>query len=135
MNRKTARENAFILLFERSIKKDETAEEIFEKATVERGLEYDDYVKQVFFGSYESAGIIDERIEKHLKGWKKDRISPVSMAIIRLGCYEILFMSDIPSKVSINEAVELAKKYDDEKSYAFVNGVLNSVAVEIRENE
>ena len=50
------------------------------------------------------------------------------MAILMLGCYEIMFLSDIPAKVSINEAIELSKKYDDEKSYAFINGVLNAVA-------
>ena len=128
MQRKLARENAFILIFEGICKKDETAEEIFEKATEIRGLEVDDYVKTVFFGSYENSQRLDEAMEKHLQGWKKERVSPVSMAILMLGCYEIMFMSDIPSKVSINEAIELSKKYDDDKSYAFVNGVLNAVA-------
>ena len=128
MNRKIARENAFILIFESVCKKDETAEEIFTKATELRGLEVDEYVKSVFFGSYENSDKLDEAMEKHFKGWKKDRISPVSMAILRLAAYEIIFVEDIPSKVSINEAIELAKKYDDEKSYAFVNGVLNAVA-------
>ena len=130
MQRKLARENAFILIFESVCKKDETAEEIFDKATGVRELEVDDYVKNVFFGSYENSGKIDDAMEKHLKGWKKERISPVSMAILKLGCYEIMFMEDIPSKVSINEAIELSKKYDDEKSYSFVNGVLNAVAAD-----
>lgn len=130
MQRKLARENAFILIFESVCKKEETAEEIFDKAVNVRGLEFDDYVKNVFFGSYENASKLDEAMEKHFKGWKKDRISPISMAILRLGCYEIMFLSDIPSRVSINEAIELSKKYDDEKSYAFVNGVLNAVAAE-----
>lgn len=133
MQRKLARENAFILIFESVCKTDETAQEIFEKATEVRGLEFDDYVKTVFFGSYENSARINEAIEKHLKGWKRERISPVSMAILRLGCYEIMFMADIPSRVSINEAIELSKKYDDEKSYAFVNGVLNAVAAEFSE--
>ena len=133
MQRKLARENAFILIFESICKKDESAEEIFEKATSVRGLEVDDYVRGVFFGSHEQAALIEEKMEHHLKGWKKERISPVSMAILRLGCYEMLFLTDIPSRVSINEAVELAKKYDDEKSYAFVNGVLNSFSKEFAE--
>lgn len=128
MQRKIARENAFILVFESVCKKDESAEEIFDKATNVRNLEVDDYVKTVFFGSCEQSSVIEEKIEDHLKGWKKERISHVSMAILRLACYEILFMPDIPSRVTINEAVELSKKFDDEKSYAFVNGVLNSFA-------
>ncbi len=131
MQRKLARENAFLLIFESVCKSDEVAEEIFIKATELRGLEYDDYVKTVFYGSYEQRAEIDEAIEKHLMGWKKSRISPVSMAILRLAAYEILYMSDIPAKVSINEAVELAKKYDDEKSYSFVNGVLNALSAEL----
>ena len=112
---------------------EETTESTTEASTTEAPPApkwYDDYVKQVFFGSYENAEVINSAVEKHLTGWKKERISPVSMALIRLGAYEIMFMEDIPSKVSINEAVELAKKYDDEKSYSFVNGVLNALAAE-----
>lgn len=133
MQRRTARENAFILIFESIFKTDEVAEEIFTKATQIRGLEYDDYVKETFFGSYENSEVIDSAVEKHLTGWKKERISPVSKAIIRLAAYEIMFMSDVPARVSINEAVELAKKYDDEKSYSFVNGVLHALADEYAE--
>ena len=128
MNRKTARENAFILLFECESKKDETAVEIFEKAMSIRELEVDDYVKQVYFGVNENSKVISECIESHLSGWKKERVSITSMSLIRLATYEMMFMEDIPGKVSINEAVELTKKYDDEKAYTFVNGVLDSIA-------
>jgi N utilization substance protein B len=128
MNRKTARENAFILFFEKAIKADETAEEIFLKAKDERELEIDDYVKQVFFGYNENSAVIDDLVDKCLVGWKKERVSYVSRAVIRLSAYEIMFMEDIPTRVSINEAIELSKKYDDTKAYVFVNGVLNAVA-------
>ena len=128
MQRKQARENAFILIFESVFKKDETAEEIFAKAIDYRNLETDEYVKKVFFGTYENAAVIDMETEKHLMGWKRERLSPVTTALIRLGAYEIMFMDDIPAKVSINEAIELSKKYDDEKSYSFVNGILNAIA-------
>ena len=128
MNRKTARENAFILLFEAGLKNDETAEEIFEKATSIRELECDDYVKSVFFGTNENLKVIDEAIEKSLIGWKAKRLSYVSRAVIRLAVYEMMFLPDIPAKVSINEAIELSKKYDDEKAYMLVNGSLNAVA-------
>ena len=128
MNRKLARENTFILLFEGACKNDETAEEIFAKAVEYREFEFDDFVKGVFFGAYENAQIISETVEESLKGWKKERLSAVSTALFRLAVYEMMFMDDIPVKVSINEAIELSKKYDDEKAYIFVNGVLNSVA-------
>ena len=128
MNRKTARENAFILLFELASKNDETAEEIFDKAVNIRALECDDFVKLVFFGVNENLRVIDECIEKSLVGWKSTRLSVVSKAVIRLAVYELMFCADIPAKVSINEAIELSKKYDDEKAYMLVNGALNAAA-------
>lgn len=128
MNRKQARENAFLLLFEKAIKKDdESAEEVFQMATELRGLEIDEYVKTVFFGACGSSSEIDDIIEKNLLGWAKSRVSTVSMALLRLATYEMLFIDDIPAKVSINEAIELSKKYDDDNTYVFVNGVLNAV--------
>ncbi len=130
MNRKEARENAFLLLYEGVCKKDESAEEIFQKATEERDLAVNDYVKDVFFGVYERMDALDALVAKHLVGWKKERVSLVSMAILRLGAYELLHRDDIPPKVSINECIELSKKYDDEKTYVFVNGVLNAIAKE-----
>lgn len=131
MNRKTARENAFILLFEKAIKIDETFEEIFIKATEDRELEVDEYVKKVFFGNAENERIIDQKIDECLVGWKKERVSYVTKAVLKLATYELMFMEDIPVKVSINEAIELSKKYDDDKVYVFVNGVLNRVAESI----
>lgn len=135
MNRKKARENAFLLLFEREIKSEETSEEIYLKAIEERGLEVDDYVRAVFFGSSENSKVISEYIEKSLVGWNSVRVSFVSRAILTLAVYEMLFIDDIPHKVSINEAVELAKKYDDDKAYSFVNGVLHSVSLSVVEND
>lgn len=128
MNRKTARENAFILLFEAECKTDESVTEIFEMAKSVRDLETDDYVKGVFFGVNTNKKFIDEVIEKCLVNWKKERVSIVSKALLQLATYEIAFVDDIPTKVSINEAIELSKKYDDEKAYIFVNGVINAVA-------
>ena len=126
MNRKAARENSFILLFESACKTDETAEEIFEKAISIRALECDDFVKSVFFGVNSNLKVIDECIENSLKGWKKERISVTSKALLRLAVYELMFLEDIPPKVSINEAIELSKKYDDEKAYMLINGALNA---------
>ena len=128
MNRKTARENAFILLFEITSKNDETAEEIFDKATGIRELEVNDFVKSIYFGATANLTVIDECIEKSLVGWKSSRLSIVSKAILRLAVYELMFLPDIPAKVSINEAIELSKKYDDDKAYMLVNGVLNAAA-------
>ena len=127
MLRKIARENAFLLIFEKVCKCDETAEEIFLKATNERELESDDYVKQVFFGVFQQYNELEQTLEIHYQKWNKSRISPVSKSILLLAAYEMIYMTDIPNIVSLNEAIELAKKYDEEKSYSFVNGVLNAV--------
>lgn len=135
MNRKEARENAFLLLFEREFKTEETAFEIFTKATEDRELEVDDYVKDVYFGSAENSKIIDETVEKSLVGWKKERVSFVSRAILKLATYEMLFVEDIPTRVSINEAIELSKKYDEDKAYVFVNGVLHNISASLGNNE
>ena len=128
MNRKQARENAFLLFFETVARADASFAEIFEGATLERELEVDEYVKQVFFGAEEHLCEIEQMIEQCLVGWKKNRVSVASLAILRLGAYELMFVEDIPARVTINEGVELAKKFDDEKSYSFVNGVLNAIA-------
>lgn len=67
---------------------------------------------------------LDALIDEKSTGWKTNRMAKVDLAIIRLAVYEIKFEDDIPTKVSINEAVELAKKYGADESGAFVNGVL-----------
>lgn len=135
MNRKTARENAFLLLFEDAARKNDDAEEIYTLATEERELETDDYVKRVFFGVREHREEIDAVIGDCLVGWKRERVSTASTAILRLGVYELMFCEDIPAKVTINEGIELSKKFDDENAYIFVNGVLNAAADKLGKKE
>ena len=128
MNRKEARETAFILLFESVARPEVSFEEIYEVAIAERGLETNEFVKEVFFGVGENKSQIEEWLEGCLVGWKKNRISVASMAILQLGAFELLYEADIPALVTINECVDLSKKFDDEKTYSFVNGVLNALA-------
>ncbi|MEO0092857.1 MAG: transcription antitermination factor NusB [candidate division WOR-3 bacterium] len=70
---------------------------------------------------------IDECIQKYLKGWSLERLATLDRSILRIATCELLFFPDIPPKVSINEAVEIAKKYSDEESGRFVNGVLDAI--------
>ncbi len=128
MNRFQARENAFLLLFEHAARGGDNAEELFDTAVNERGLEADEYVTGVYRGVTEHLAEIDAVIDPALVGWNRNRISFASTALLRLAAYEMMFRKDIPAKVSINEAIELSKKYDDEKTYLFVNGVLNRIA-------
>lgn len=86
------------------------------------------YIKNVVFGVMEKYDELLEIIGENLaSGWKFDRISKVARAVLLLAVYEIKFVEDVPEAVAINEAVELAKKYDMPDSSAFVNGVLAGV--------
>ena len=79
-------------------------------------------------GATDEREALDARIEKTSTNWRIARMSVVDRNILRLGAYELLFMDDIPANVSINESVELAKKYGTKDSRAFVNGILDRIA-------
>ena len=127
MTRREAREQAFLLLFEQTFHED-PLEEILESALLARDFEVDAFAKQVFDGVDAHKEEVEKAIEQSIIGWKKNRVSRVSLAAMRVAVFEILFLKEIPISVSINEAVELAKKYGSEEESAFVNGVLGSVA-------
>ncbi len=132
MNRKTARENAFILIFERCFR-DDSVEDIIKDAIEAREFEYDDYVEKIFKGVCDNTVSLDESISANLKGWNITRLSKVSLSLLRLAVYEMLYVEDVPVKVSINEAVEIAKKYSTQDDAAYINGVLGSIAANIKE--
>ncbi|MCQ2450750.1 MAG: transcription antitermination factor NusB [Clostridia bacterium] len=131
MNRKEAREEAFILIFEKEFSKD-SLEDILEIAEQVRDVKPDDYIKKVFFGAFENIDEIDGAISKTAVGWSINRISKTALAILRLAIFEMKFMDDIPVSVSINEAVELAKKYATKEDASFVNGILATVSKEMQ---
>ena len=131
MTRTEARKAVLDLLFEREFRLDESNEEIYAVSCENREIETDTYVKQVYFGVCENLETIDETINKNARGWKVSRLSKVSRSILRLCIYEMLYVEEIPALVSINEGIELAKLYEDEKARPFINGVLNSVKNEI----
>lgn len=86
-----------------------------------------EYVTRTLDDIFEKKNEIDEIISNNLKGWKLERLSKMDRQILRISTYEILF-TDIPYKVSINEAVELSKKYSEkDDSYKFINGVLKGI--------
>lgn len=129
MKRKKSRELAMKLLFERSINEkeiDEAIQDYVENNENTEGLDFD-YIKIVLNGIKDNKAFLEDNIEKSLNNWKLNRVSKVNMAILKIACYEIYFMQDIPNKVSINEAIELAKKYSDDKASSFINGVLGSI--------
>ena len=130
MNRSAIRENAFKLIYSLEIQKPSNMEEqidlYFESNEIEEKKKKK-YIKEAIFGIEKNKEEIISNIEKNLKDeWKLSRISKMDLSILKLAIYEIKY-SDVPFKVAINEAVELAKKYGEDKSKNFVNGVLASI--------
>ncbi|WP_238882789.1 transcription antitermination factor NusB [Clostridium sp. YIM B02551] len=134
MNRKKSRKVAMELCYSMEISK-ESPEEIFENFidnyNEDKTVLETNYILDILNLIKTNKEQIDNKIEPYLRGWKLDRISKVNLSILRIAVAEILFIEDIPNKVSINEALELTKEYSDEKSVSFVNGVLDSINKEI----
>lgn len=133
MSRRAAREEAFKLLYQMDIHK-EDKDEVLETFFKENNFEDGDkaYIQDVVTGTMKHIDEINSLIEKNTIGWKINRISKVNMAILRLAVFEMLKREDIPMSVSINEAVELAKIYDNVESGAFINGVLGSISKQLQ---
>lgn len=137
MNRRQAREAALCMIFDYSFHSEGEEGEQLElyldnfqdkdEKNLSEKLRNDEYFTKVYFGVISNISELDETIEAHSKKWSSKRISRVSRSIMRLALYEIKHMDDIPTQVSINEAVELAKKFDADDSYTFVNGILGAI--------
>ena len=128
MNRKKAREYAFILLFEYKFQPQEIEQILADFIEEFNPGEQQEYIERVVRGVIENKTSIDEKIGELSKGWKTDRISNVTLSALRLGAYEIEFCDDIPAAVSVNEAVNIAKKYDGDEAAPFVNGILGKLS-------
>lgn len=142
MSRKNAREVAFKVIFELAFQQEEEASQLFQKFIEASDEKYEiteednAYVQEMVKGIQSNESSLDEKIKRHLKkDWTFERISKVDIAILRLAIYEITERKDIPNKVSVNEAVELAKIFSDEASPAFINGVLAEILKEQDEND
>jgi N utilization substance protein B len=137
ITRRQAREITLCLVFDFGFNSDEKPEELldlyityFPETDEEKMTEQireNEYISNAYFGVAENITQLDEVIANCSLKWKTERISRVCMSILRLAVYELLYMDEIPSEVTVNEAVELAKKYDTDDSYTFVNGVLGAV--------
>ena len=137
MTRNTAREIAAHLSYELSFT-DKTVEELLQERLTEEDSLYAEapnakqvaYITRLVTGVNEHAAELDGYIAKYAKNWKFSRIPLVASAIMRVAMYEILYMQDIPNGAAINEAVEIAKKYETPETVKFINGILGSFARE-----
>lgn len=128
MTRKQARDTAFKLIYQMQIQKENSdfILNLYYEQT-ECPPDAKNYIDNVVGGVFKNQSEIDSYIDELLEGWSLKRISKISYAAIRLSVYEIIFRDDIPNSVSINEAVQLAKKYESTQAANFVNGVLASL--------
>ena len=130
MNRKLSRDKTMELLFGMTLSKD-TTEEVIEGFIENYEGDIKDidltYVKQALIGIQHNIEAIDKIITENLHNWKLDRISKVNLSILRLATYELLYDEQVPRAVVINEALEITRRYSDEKSVSFINGVLDKI--------
>jgi len=130
MKRSEAREQAFKLLYSLQLIEDKDIEEQLNLFLEENNIVDNDaieYIKDIIVGTNKNNSEIEKIISENIKSdWDITRISKIDLTLLKLGVYEIVY-SKLPYKVVINEVVELAKKYGDDKSKAFVNGALAGV--------
>lgn len=143
MSRKAARELAVLAIYEYGFRIN-TAEEILadlfsneflENAPEELSItpeiqKQKPYITETVFGTVCNLDALDAAIAKHAIGWSLSRISRIAMAILRVALYEAQYAEEIPTRVAVNEAVEIAKRYDTPETVSFINGVLGSILKE-----
>lgn len=126
LSRHEARELTFKLVFAWDFNPELSAETVYSNY-LEEDTATDETVKNSFYSVVENISEIDQAIEEVAENWKVSRLSTVTRALLRLAVYELKF-TDTPGKVVMNEAIELAKAYDDDGAPAFINGILNKIA-------
>ena len=130
MNRSELREEAFKLLYSKEVQGELEKEQI-EEYIKENNIDKSDYIYDIINGISNNLDDINKIISNNLKSdWKIDRISKINLALLKLSIYEIKY-KELPFKVVINEVVELAKKFGEDTSANFINGVLANLVKEI----
>ena len=128
MKRRVAREKALQALYQidlSDIPVDEAIENVLE------GEKHNGFLQQLVEKTIENKEEIDQTISKYLEKWSIERVAKVDINILRIGVYELLFNDEVPKNVAINEAIEVAKVFGDEKASKFINGILSKVKAEI----
>ena len=128
-NRTVSREITLHYLYQKSLLEENRVEGIDEFLSYynDHPLPALSFARELISGIQEKMDDIDRLTSETSSNWKIDRIAVIDMNIIRMGIYELLFRGDIPEKVTINEAIELAKKYSTASSGSFINGILDTV--------
>ena len=127
MGRKLAREETMKLLFQMEMNND-YSDDIVELYIDENEFTHDEeeYIRDAVETIKINLNDIDESIQKYIKGWKIHRLAKVDLSVLRIAVYELTYRKDITMEVTINEAIEICKKYSTDESSKFINGVLGS---------
>ena len=128
MTRREAREQAFMVLFEKIFDEESTISEIVEIAKENELIKINNFAEALLKAVEDNSDEVDSVIEANLQDWTLSRLPKVSLAVLRLAVAEIKYVDEVPDGVAVNEAVELAKKYGTSVDASFINGVLGAVA-------
>lgn len=134
------REQAFYLIFSNLFSdcldsEDQGINLLEEEVSEILGKKLSDYAKEIFSGVLAHKAEIDVLISSNTRYWKADRLSKISLAILYVAVYEILYVDTVPSAAAINEAVELAKTFGDDSASSFVNGILGTIVRNLQKQE
>jgi len=134
MDRSLAREIGMKMLYAASLGGGETMDEVLEQSEQADTLSGADktFLENLVAGVNDHQQELDEIIGRYAQGWALNRLAKVDLTILRMAVYEIMHMPEIPVGATINEAVELSKRFCEDKSSGFINGILGSVARELR---
>ena len=126
--RTQAREYALQILYQIDVRNDPEDKILVDFwKNIEAEPEVSDFAAKLVIGTIRNKKKVDEMISKYASNWKLNRMAVIDRNVLRMAAYELLFCEDIPPKVSINEAVDLAKKFGDTESGKFVNGILDKI--------
>ena len=132
-SRRKGREAALQMLYQMDVSEVSAAQAVrYFWATLATSREGEDFANQLVQGYADNAELIDRTIRNVSQHWRLERMARVDRNILRLGTYELMYLGDVPRRVTLNEAVELAKRFGSEGSAGFVNGVLDRIATDLQ---
>jgi len=130
-SRRKAREEAVILLYQSDLLEKDINEILKTEAVF--GKKFDSFTKELVLGVVKHLDMIDEKIKNVVENWSFERIAVIDRNILRVAIYEMLFLNDIPLKVSVDEAIEISKIYGQkDDTPKFVNGILGKILLELQ---
>jgi N utilization substance protein B len=130
--RRRSREFALQVLYQLEITKQDALRTLAQfQEHFSEGVERDDFVERLVLGVSEHRKEIDRLIERYSENWRLDRMNTIDRNILRMATFELLYCEDIPPKVTLNEAIDLGKRYGTDESGSFINGILDRIQNEV----